>query len=237
MALQSSGPISLSQIQGEFGGSAPTSLSEYYGAAGGVPSSGLISCSDFYGTSDLKPDWATSIPDPTDSSTLNYIVFSGTLGSPNADVYYFNNDTVGGFISYAGVNSYGENVVPWAGGSGNIDSQYNAIMITTRVNPNDWAYFKWTVYSNSGASNWYVSNPVWSPFTPNGYDTAYYLTDGNVYATDGILSGITDIAGTGGGSMGYVAAVKFDSSESGLSLINQAMDYYFQQRLYHTITL
>ena len=38
-------------MQGEFGGSNPASLSEYYSAATGVPSSGNpISLSDFYGT-------------------------------------------------------------------------------------------------------------------------------------------------------------------------------------------
>lgn len=51
MALQSSGPISLADIEGEFGGSGSISLSEYYGAADGVPASGTISMSDFYGTS------------------------------------------------------------------------------------------------------------------------------------------------------------------------------------------
>ena len=51
MALQSSGPISLSDIQTEFGGSNPISLSEYYGVATGVPASGTISMDDFYGTS------------------------------------------------------------------------------------------------------------------------------------------------------------------------------------------
>ena len=51
MALPSSGPISMLDIQGEFGGSNPISLSEYYGAASSVPSSGTISISDFYGTS------------------------------------------------------------------------------------------------------------------------------------------------------------------------------------------
>ena len=50
-ALPSSGPLSMSQIQGEFGGSNPISLSEYYGAAAGVPSSGTISISDFRGKS------------------------------------------------------------------------------------------------------------------------------------------------------------------------------------------
>jgi hypothetical protein len=51
MALQASGEIRLSQIQGEFGGSAPTAISEYYSAASGVPSSGQIKASDFYGKS------------------------------------------------------------------------------------------------------------------------------------------------------------------------------------------
>lgn len=49
MALPSSGPISLLDIVAEFGGTAPHSLSEYYGAAPGVPTSGPISLSDFYG--------------------------------------------------------------------------------------------------------------------------------------------------------------------------------------------
>ena len=51
MTLQSSGAISLANIASEFGGSTPHSLSEYYGVAGGVPSSGTISMSQFYGTS------------------------------------------------------------------------------------------------------------------------------------------------------------------------------------------
>tara|TARA_R100001509_G_scaffold127950_2_gene81387 strand:- start:5547 stop:6590 length:1044 start_codon:yes stop_codon:yes gene_type:complete len=52
MALQSSGAISLSQIQTEFGGTAPTSLSEYYAAADGIPNNNNpLSFSDFYGTS------------------------------------------------------------------------------------------------------------------------------------------------------------------------------------------
>ena len=50
-ALPSSGPLSMSDIQGEFDGSNPISLSEYYGAAPGVPSSGTISIGDFYGKS------------------------------------------------------------------------------------------------------------------------------------------------------------------------------------------
>jgi hypothetical protein len=56
MALPASGPLSLSQIQGEFGGSNPISMSEYYRGGGlvttnntGVPTSGTIRISNFYG--------------------------------------------------------------------------------------------------------------------------------------------------------------------------------------------
>ena len=49
MTIQASGAITLQDIQDEFGGSHPISLSEYYGSDT-VPSSGQISLSDFYGT-------------------------------------------------------------------------------------------------------------------------------------------------------------------------------------------
>lgn len=56
MALQSSGPISNNDIAGEFGGSTPHSLSEYYRNGGlvpgnntNIPTSGTIRLSDFYG--------------------------------------------------------------------------------------------------------------------------------------------------------------------------------------------
>jgi hypothetical protein len=61
MAIPSSGPLTLSDIQTEFGGSNPISLNEYYaggayvpagttGTYGAVPSSGEISIRNFYGT-------------------------------------------------------------------------------------------------------------------------------------------------------------------------------------------
>ncbi len=58
MALQSSGAIKLSEIQTEFGGTNPVSLSEYYSGGSfvpsgtsGVPASGTVSVGDFYGAS------------------------------------------------------------------------------------------------------------------------------------------------------------------------------------------
>ena len=56
MALQTSGAISMYQIAQEFGGgSNPISLSEYYGAAPGIPTSGTISISNFYGANSYIP--------------------------------------------------------------------------------------------------------------------------------------------------------------------------------------
>jgi len=63
MALQEIGPIALSDVQAEFGGSYPISLSEYYRGGSyvpdhstnaGVPTTGPISLSSFYGASKLE---------------------------------------------------------------------------------------------------------------------------------------------------------------------------------------
>ena len=51
MPLQSSGAISLNDVQNEFGGSNPIGMDEYYGADSGIPSSGTISLNHFYGAS------------------------------------------------------------------------------------------------------------------------------------------------------------------------------------------
>lgn len=69
MALQSSGAISLSQIQSEWGGSNPISLSEYYLGSlptgrtnyGSIPSSGEIQMSDFYGTNSAVANWTSTM--------------------------------------------------------------------------------------------------------------------------------------------------------------------------------
>lgn len=78
MALPASGAISLGDVQTEFGGSNPISISEYYSADTGVPASGTISLSDFHGTSntDVTPDTMTWSPvnlGPGDMTTTDTI--------------------------------------------------------------------------------------------------------------------------------------------------------------------
>ena len=60
MAIKAAGTLSFSEIQAEFGGAHPISLSEYYRGGGRVPSgtsaipaSGAIRLSNFYGTSNI----------------------------------------------------------------------------------------------------------------------------------------------------------------------------------------
>ena len=60
MALQTSGAISLQNVAAEFGGAVPHSLSEYYGVDSGIPSSGQISLSNFYGAANF-PTFTASI--------------------------------------------------------------------------------------------------------------------------------------------------------------------------------
>jgi hypothetical protein len=71
MTLQTSGAISLANIQTEFGGSNPISMSEYYaggsyvpsgtsGTNGAVPTSGGISMSKFYGTADYLQQFSAT---------------------------------------------------------------------------------------------------------------------------------------------------------------------------------
>ncbi len=76
MTLPVSGIMSMSMIQGEFGGENPLSLSDYYGVSAGIPTEGQISLSDFYGASaETFAPWCSwtpvtrPMPDPPSGGT------------------------------------------------------------------------------------------------------------------------------------------------------------------------
>lgn len=109
MTLQTSGPISLLDVQNEFGGTNPISISEYYGVDDGVPTSGIISLYDFYGKS---ASWFTV-------NVAGYDV--NVVSSPQ-------NNTGGFWNTY--VNSYtGPDVFPPAG-------TYSGTLYVDPENPN-----------------------------------------------------------------------------------------------------
>ena len=115
MTLQSSGAIKFSEIQTEFGGSNPVSVSEYYaggvnvpggtsGVNGAVPASGAISISKFYGTSDVPPitftpDGGTSAGAPLALSDFGNLNASVTITCNQAAVWTWSKTGTGGNAS------------------------------------------------------------------------------------------------------------------------------------------
>lgn len=119
MALPTSGQLTLADIQTEFGGTNPISLSEYYaggglvpsgtsGTYGAVPSSGTISIQNFYGTTNRVALSVTYSSNTADAS-LNlsgiggYIAgFSDITVTVNSGVYLYANSTGNAGLAISG---------------------------------------------------------------------------------------------------------------------------------------
>lgn len=84
MAIQTSGIIRMTDIVNEFGGSTPHAISEYYGADSGVPSSGQIAFSNFYGASDA-PTVSLRTHQMQNSLTTSFNLGSVNIGSASSD--------------------------------------------------------------------------------------------------------------------------------------------------------
>tara|TARA_R100001086_G_scaffold242939_1_gene171210 strand:+ start:783 stop:1475 length:693 start_codon:yes stop_codon:yes gene_type:complete len=120
MTLASSGTLTLNDIQGEFGGSNPIGLNEYYRGGSlvpnhsntsSIPTSGTIQVDDFYGTSSASP---------LDLS------FTMTHGAANIAQGKFVFDWRGAAISSSSVTggsvgSFSDTAVAAGGASGNIE--------------------------------------------------------------------------------------------------------------------
>lgn len=71
------GTASMLDIQNEFGGSAPISLSEYYGITSGIPTSGTISINDFRGKSNLAISYVTASSETVTSGDQTHVFPTG----------------------------------------------------------------------------------------------------------------------------------------------------------------
>jgi hypothetical protein len=82
MTIVASGPLTLTAIQTEFGGSAPISISEYYSAHASLPSSGEIKFSDFYGLAD---SYTVTVTEGTyGANTYGFSVANAWLFAPTS---------------------------------------------------------------------------------------------------------------------------------------------------------
>ena len=145
MTLQTSGAIKFSEIQTEFGGANPISMSEYYagganvpgstsGVNGAVPASGTISMSKFFGTSDeaFSPDGGTSA-----GSAVPLIDF----GQLNASVTITCNQSATWTWTKSGT-----------GGSASVSSGGSATSITFSNSTTTFGGFKEAVYTVSATA-------------------------------------------------------------------------------------
>ncbi len=123
MTLASSGTLTLNDIQGEFGGSNPIGLNEYYRGGSlvpnhsntsSIPTSGTIQVDDFYGTSSASP---------LDLS------FTMTVGDANVTqgkfvFRFFGYANTGTPVVLGNVGSISDNSVASGGTSGTITGSY-----------------------------------------------------------------------------------------------------------------
>ena len=168
MAIPSSGALTLSTIQTEFGGTNPIGLDEYYAVVGGlvppgttgtngaVPSSGAISISAFYGTSKI-----------IDTQTVTI----GTFTFKSLTIRGFDSVTVTGSISDGTFNPVsGATIQSLAWSSAGNDMSFtlagvraNSGWTNMRLYSVDYARSAATFFDNGGAGptswSWATSDP------------------------------------------------------------------------------
>lgn len=155
MTLPSSGPLSLSDIQGEFGGSNPIGMNEYYaggglvpsgttGTYGAVPTSGQISVQNFYGTSNYIPVYIEDI-------------FSTWLYTGNGATQTITN----------GINLSGSGGLVWIKGRNGSAAPDHLLYDTSRGVTNG------LVTNSSGAT--YTNANTLTAFTSSGFSVGSYI--------------------------------------------------------------
>lgn len=147
MALQSSGAISLNDIATEFGGSTPHSLSEYYGVASGIPSSGTISISQFYGKSNTI-SFSVSFNQCVDHYMTIYYDGNGNFRfqsrEPSGNIHSGRGD--------CGGNQQGD-ITRYSFTTGSYSSMSGSVTYSGRNGNGTYTFSSWGVNSTNGPHN------------------------------------------------------------------------------------
>jgi len=159
MALPSSGVLTLNDIQTEFGGTNPIDLSDYYRGGGlvpdtalnaGIPTSGVISVTDFYGSANtIALNFVNHGVASGNSGTINIGTARGTR-MVHLSGYINNTSTIGGVTAVSINGSSAALIVPAS------SQRYGAWQAYAKVPAGTTATFSITD-SIPGAPIFYVS--------------------------------------------------------------------------------
>jgi len=195
MVLQSSGAISLNDIQTEFGGTNPIGINEYYNAADGVPASGEISFGDFYGKSNYMLTSVYQSQLATWGFTPDSLVYSSSRDGLTNSAFHNNCDSLSrSIVVIKTENGYifgGIATNDWSG-SNSYKSSNNAFVFNLYGNAS--APIKWDITNTS--YNIYVRT-TYGPTFGGGHDIHTNLDNNYMYAS-------AHSYGNGGGYTGRV---------------------------------
>lgn len=227
MALQTSGQITLADIQTEFGGSNPIGINEYYGAAAGVPTSGQITLADFYGTSSVIYLDVTYGSSANTTSNANVSISASTLssapcaivgfyGTEDASTMYHSSMTIGGVSATSFTTNSDNTNSEHAGVSGGYrtyasNATGQTISVSTTLSPDKAAV---AYYAVSGTSDFTtVTTQTYQDYADNtSYSTSVKAGD-VVFATGSTRSAHMTASG-----MTLAAQVSIDNNGNWLDL-------------------
>lgn len=191
MAIVSSGAISLGtsagtnrSISAEFGGTAPHSLSEYYGQ-GNAPASGEIQlAADFYGTSNVSPMSTTNFARINSSNNTSYITRTITSGIVfNSLAMNFRLRRVTNFVYYEIQNAVSAATSSWFNTSGTSQGSMGTSYVTMgRFNLDGITSIKmnWALTSSpSGSSASIFGNTALTGATYSASDNTFQTVSNN----------------------------------------------------------
>ena len=195
--LQTSGALSIGEIAVEFGGTTPHALSEYYGAATGVPSTGALAISDFYGKASApacspvgQATWTTAgsrtWTRPTNVTEVSVICVGGGGGGGMRDP---DKGDEGGAGGGGGGLSYGTFTLPTGINSFTSVTGAGASPVTGD-----------SAFGQAGGDSWFGYSVTTSGSGSTGASTI------TVGSASGIVVG-SEISGTGVGTNAVVTAI------------------------------
>jgi hypothetical protein len=213
MPTQTSGPISLADVQSNLGGSNPISLSEYYSADAGLPASGTISMSEMYGRPRPTVPVVSGVAfsPPSGASSYSATVSLSDSGA-NGTLYYIQKDT---------------STIPAATDSGwqtsNVFSQpadtvryYRAM----RYNPPYWAISGYWLRTAPSAG-WTLTQGVSGSFY--GYGTGVgSISPSTLNGANLITVGLSVITIKGSTSYLFIVAVSGNRAQNFFASINES---------------